>query len=67
MTWLELLWEPAQLIRPNNARPRNRGSVHSRNKDGMAFTFFVINRTYQQRHWENCDLVHFGVFVRAGL
>lgn len=68
MTWLELLWEPGQLIRHSDGRrPRNRGSIHNRNKDGIAFTFFIIIWTISNVAERNCDLAHFGVFVRADL
>lgn len=66
MTWLEMLWEPVQLIRHSDGRrSRNRGSIHNRNKDGIAVTFFIIIWTISNVAERNCELAHFGVSVRA--
>jgi len=66
MMWLELLWEPGQLIpHSDGRRPRDRGSIHSRNKDGIAFTFSIIIWPVSNVDERNCDLAQFGVFVRA--
>jgi len=69
MTWWEPLWEPGgQLIRHSDGRrPRNRGSFHNRNKDGIAVTFFIIIWTISNVAERNCDFAHFGEFVRADL
>jgi hypothetical protein len=66
MTWLELLWVSGQLIRQSDGRrPRDRGFIHSRNKDGIAFTFSIIISTISNVAERNCDLAQFCVFVRA--
>jgi hypothetical protein len=68
MTWLELLWKPEQIIiYSEGRRPRDRGSIHSRNKDGIAFTFSIIIWTISNVAERNCDLVQFGVFARENL
>ena len=68
MTLLELLWELGQLIRHSDGRrPRNRGSILNRNKDGIVVTFFIIIWTISNVAERNCNLAHFGVFVRPDM